>query len=156
MRRAIVILAAIGLALTTVGAASAAELGGKVIGRASGLYAAAAHGDGGGETGMGFMHESGRGLPQDYMLAAAWYQRAAQQGYPRAQQLLGLMYDRGQGVAEDYVTAHTWLNLAAAGAGGRERDYYLRLRNSVGFKMTVAQITEAQWRARHWRPTPTP
>lgn len=47
------------------------------------------------------MYETGRGLPQDYMLAAAWYQRAAQQGYPRAQHLLGLLYDKGQGVAED-------------------------------------------------------
>ena len=155
MRRAIVILAAIGLVLT-VGAATAAELGGKVGGCTGPVFAAAERGDPRAQTTIGFMHETGRCLPQDYMLAAAWYQRAAQQGYPPAQQFLGLLYDKGQGVAEDYVTAHTWLNLAAAGAAGREREYYLRLRNSIAFKMTVAQITEAQWRARHWRPTPTP
>ena len=157
MHRAIVILAAIGLALTTVGAAPAAELGGKVVVSCTGpLFAAAERGDPRAQTTIGFMYETGRCLPQDYMLAAAWYQRAAQQGYPRAQQMLGLLYDKGQGVAEDYVTAHTWLNLAAAGAGRHEREYYLRLRNAVGSKMTVAQITEAQWRARHWRPGPTP
>jgi len=155
MRRAIVILAAIGLVLT-VGAATAAELGGKVGGCTGPVFAAAERGDPRAQTTIGFMHETGRCLPQDYMLAAAWYQRAAQQGYPPAQQFLGLLYDKGQGVAEDYVTAHTWLNLAASGAAGREREYYLRLRNSIAFKMTVAQITEAQWRARHWRPTPTP
>ena len=155
MHRTIVILVTIGLALT-VGAARAAELGGRVGGCTGPLFAAAERGDPRAQTTIGFMHETGRCLPQDYMLAAAWYQRAAQQGYPRAQQLLALLYDKGQGVAEDYVTAHTWLNLAAAGAAGREREYYLRLRNSVAWKMTVAQITEAQWRARHWRPTPTP
>src|SRR5262245_506589 len=156
MRKATVILMAIGLALTMAGPANAADQGGAVGGSSSSLFAAAERGDPRAQTRIGFMYETGRGLPQDYMLAAAWYQRAAQQGYPRAQQLLGLLYDKGQGVAEDYVTAHTWLNLAAAGAGHRERVYYLRLRNSVGSKMTVAQITEAQWRARHWRPGPTP
>jgi TPR repeat protein len=154
MRKAIVILAAIGLALT-VGVARAADQGGKIGGGASSLFAAAERGDPRAQTTIGFMHETGRGLPQDYMLAAAWYQRAAQQGYPRAQQLLGLLYDKGQGVAEDYITAHTWLNLAAAGAGRREREYYLRLRNAIGSKLTVAQLTEAQWRARHWRPSLT-
>jgi hypothetical protein len=47
-------------------------------------------------------------------------------------------------VAEDYVTAHTWLNLAAAGAGRRERERCLRMRIAIAGKMTVAQITEAQ------------
>src|SRR5215813_3377704 len=118
----------------------------------SNISIAAERGDPRAQTQIGFMHETGRGLPQDYMLAAAWYQRAAQQGYPRAQFLLGLLYNNGQGVAEDYVTAHMWLNLAGAGAGAREREYYLKVRNSLAFKMTVAQVTEAQWRARHWRP----
>ena len=152
MRKPAVIIAAIALALVAVGSAQAAEQLTKIT--TSSLMARAERGDALAQTRIGWMYETGRGLPQDFMLAAAWYQRAAQQGYPRAQQLLGLMYDKGQGIAEDYVTAHQWLNLAAAGATGREREYYLRLRNSIAFKMTVAQQTEAQWRARHWRPTP--
>jgi uncharacterized protein len=153
MQKATVILA-IGLALATVGSVEAAGPVGKVVARSTTLFSAAERGDPRAQTAIGFMYETGRGLPQDYMLAAAWYQRAAQQGYPRAQHLLGLLYDKGQGVAEDYVTAHTWLNLAAAGAGRREREHYLRMRNAIAGKMTVAQITEAQWRARHWRPGP--
>jgi TPR repeat protein len=154
MRTAAVILAALGLALATVAPTQATEQLTKLTTGASSLMVRAERGDARAQTMIGFMYETGRGLPQDYMLASAWYQRAAQQGYPRAQQLLGLMYDKGQGVAEDYVTAHQWLNLAAAGAAGREREYYLRLRNSLAWKMTVAQQTEAQWRARHWRPDP--
>jgi len=148
--RWIMFFAAAGLAAAAIAPAQAAER--KVAITSSNVFAAAERGDPRAQTQIGFMHETGRGLPQDYMLAAAWYQRAAQQGYPRAQFLLGLLYNNGQGVAEDYVTAHMWLNLAAAGAGASEREYYLKVRNSLAFKMTVAQVTAAQWRARHWRP----
>jgi TPR repeat protein len=150
--RLVTFLAAAGLAAAAIAPAQAADR--NVVVRSSNVFIAAERGDPRAQTQIGFMHETGRGLPQDYMLAAAWYQRAARQGYPRAQYLLALLYNNGQGVAEDYVTAHMWFNLAAAGASAGEREQYLKLRNSVAFKMTVAQVTEAQWRARHWRPTP--
>jgi hypothetical protein len=150
--KAAIILAAIGLVLAQVGPVPAAEIG-KVAAGQGGLLRAAERGDPRAQTRIGFMYETGHGLPQDYMLAVAWYQRAAEQGYPRAQHLLGMMYQRAQGVAEDYVTAYKWLNLAAAAVQNRgERDFYLRTRDAVGWKMTVAQVTEAQWRSRHWQP----
>jgi hypothetical protein len=121
---------------------------------ATALFAAAEQGDPQAQTQVGFMYETGRGLPQDYMAAVYWYRRAAEQGFPRAMHQLGLMYDKGQGVAEDYVVAHKWLNLAAAGAEGNDREYFLRIRNAVANKMTIAQQTEAQWLARNWRPVP--
>jgi TPR repeat protein len=121
---------------------------------ATALFAAAERGDPQAQTQVGFMYETGRGLPQDYMAAVYWYRRAAEQGFPRAMHQLGLMYDKGQGVAEDYVAAHKWLNLAAAGAEAQDREYFLRIRNAVANKMTVAQQTEAQWLARNWRPVP--
>jgi TPR repeat protein len=152
--KAAVILAAIALAVAAVDSVEAAGPDRKIVVTSGGLFRAAERGDPRAQTMIGFMYETGRGLPQDFMLAAAWYQRAAQQGYPRAQYLLGSLYNKGQGVAEDYVTAHTWLNLAAAGSGRSEREHYLRMRNALAYKMTVAQITEAQWRARHWRPVP--
>lgn len=152
MQKPAVVLVAIGLALASFGSAGAAEIR-KVAVRSVNVFRAAEAGDPRAQTMVGFMYETGRGLPQDYMLAVAWYQRAAEQGYPRAQHLLGLMYDKGQGVAENYVAAHKWLNLATAGAGRGEREYYVRLRDAVARKMTVAQITEAQWRARHWVPS---
>jgi len=150
--KAAIILAAIGLVLAQVGQVRATELEHVAVTQ-GGLFLAAERGDPRAQTQIGFMYETGHGLPQDYMLAVAWYQRAAEQGYPRAQHLLGMMYERGQGVAEDYVTAHKWLNLATAAARGRgERDFYRRTRDAVGWKMTLAQVTEAQWRARHFQP----
>jgi uncharacterized protein len=137
------------LALSLGGAADAAPRKGA---NPAATFAAAERGDPAAQTQVGFMYETGRGLPQDFMAAVYWYRRAADQGYPRAMHLLGLMYDKGQGVAEDYVTAHKWLNLAAAGAAGSDREYFQRIRDAVAQKMTVAQQTEAQWLARNWRP----
>jgi TPR repeat protein len=102
------------------------------------------------QTVLGYMYEIGRGVPQDYRLAALWYRRAAEQGYVRAQHLLGLLYDRGQGVPLDYVEAHKWLNLAAARAASGDRDYFVRIRNAVASKLSRGQIYEAQRRAREW------
>jgi TPR repeat protein len=101
---------------------------------------------------LGFLYEFGRGLPQDYILAAKWYTRAAAQGEPHGQHLLGLLYDKGQGVPEDSIESYKWLNLAAARAGPRDRDYYIRMRNAVASKMDRYMIAEGQRRARAWRP----
>jgi hypothetical protein len=102
------------------------------------------------QTYLGYMYETGQGVPQDYHLAAYWYRLAAEQGHVRAQHLLGLLYDRGQGVPLNYVEAHKWLNLAAARAAAGDRDYYVRIRNAVASKLTRAQIYDAQRRARDW------
>jgi TPR repeat protein len=86
------------------------------------------------------MYETGRGVPQDYHLAAYWYGCAAKQGFTPAQHLLGLLYDRRQGVPLDYVEAHKWLNLAAARAPANNRDYCVRLRNAVASKVTRTNL----------------
>jgi TPR repeat protein len=104
------------------------------------------------QTDLGYMYETGRGVPQDYRLAAVWYRSAAEQGNVRAQHLLGLLYDRGQGVPIDQVEAHKWLNLAAARAARGDRDYFARIRNAVASKLTRDEIYEAQRRAREWAP----
>src|SRR5258707_10892321 len=44
---------------------------------------------------LGFMYEFGRRVPQDYVLAAKWYFRAAIQGEPHGQHLIGLLFDKG-------------------------------------------------------------
>ena len=44
---------------------------------------------------LGFMFETGRGVPRNYTEAAMWYRRAAEQGDSLAQYSLGLLYDRG-------------------------------------------------------------
>lgn len=101
---------------------------------------------------LGFMYENGYGAPQAYTAAADLYLQAAACGNPFGQAMLGLMYDKGHGVPQDFVLAYKWLNLAAARASKRERDYFLRLRNAVAFKMSPAQIAQGQQLALLWAP----
>jgi TPR repeat protein len=99
---------------------------------------------------LGFMYETGRGVPQDYLTAAYWYRRAANQGETTAQYRVGLLYDKGQGVAQNYIEAHKWLNLAAAHAPPATRDYCARLRDAIATKMTRGQIGTARVLALQW------
>jgi TPR repeat protein len=101
---------------------------------------------------LGFMYEHGFGAPQAYNAAAELYAQGAVQGNPFAQAMLGLMYDKGHGVPQNVILAYKWLNLAAAGASGRQRDVYLRLRDAVATKMSAGQIVEGQQLALDWRP----
>ena len=79
----------------------------------------AERGDPAAQTYLGFMFETGRGVPQNYTEAAMWYRRAAEQGDGLAQYSLGLLYDKGQGVPRDIVEASKWLNLSTAAAPAR-------------------------------------
>lgn len=101
---------------------------------------------------LGFMFETGRGVPQNYTEAAMWYRRAAEQGDSLAQYSLGLLYDRGQGVPRDIVEASKWLNLATAGAPRRAREARARIRDAVTTKMSRGEIAQARLRALEWAP----
>jgi TPR repeat protein len=102
------------------------------------------------QTILGFAYETGQGVPQNYYLAAKWYWRAAIRGNTAAQYLLGLMYDKGQGVPLDVISAQKWLILAAAHASGRQREYYMRIRDAVASKMDANEIFQAQYLAQQW------
>ncbi len=102
---------------------------------------------------LGFMFQTGRGLPQNYTEAAMWYRRAAEQGDSLAQYSLGLLYDRGQGVPRDIVEASKWLNLSTAAAPPRAREARARIRDAVTGKMTRGEIARARWRALEWVPS---
>jgi TPR repeat protein len=52
----------------------------------------AEQGHAGAQYNLGVMYKNGRGIPQDYMQAAAWYRKAAEQGIANAQYNLGGMY----------------------------------------------------------------
>ena len=62
---------------------------------------------------LGYAYSSGRGVPQDYAQAVAWFRKAAEQGDASAQSNLGRMYDLGQGVLQDYAQAAAWTRKAA-------------------------------------------
>jgi hypothetical protein len=105
------------------------------------------------QTYLGFLFETGRGVPQNYTEAAMWYRRAAEQGDTRAQYSLGLLYDRGFGVPQDIVEASKWLNLSAAASPPRVRESRARIRDAVTTKMTRGEIAEARLRALEWTPS---
>jgi uncharacterized protein len=50
----------------------------------------------------------GNAVPQDYIAAATWFRKAAEQGEAKAQVGLGFIYFSGLGVAEDYSEALKW------------------------------------------------
>jgi hypothetical protein len=102
---------------------------------------------------LGFMFETGHGVPQNYTEAGMWYRRAAEQGETIAQYSLGLLYDRGQGVPRDVIEASKWLNLSTAGAPPRSREARARIRDAITTKMTRGQIAEARLRALEWAPS---
>ena len=102
---------------------------------------------------LGFMFQTGRGVPQNYTEAAMWYRRAAEQGDSLAQYSLGLLYDRGLGVPRDIVEASKWLNLATAASPRRAREARARIRDAVTTKMTRGEIAQARLRALEWAPS---
>jgi uncharacterized protein len=122
------------------------------IGVAQRLIPRALAGDARAQAALGYLHATGRGVPQDYVLAAMWFSRAADQGHAGAQYMLGLMYDKGHGVPRDHIEAHKWLNLAVAGASRRDREFWVRIRDAIASKLTPAQVSQAQWRASAFQP----
>jgi uncharacterized protein len=100
-------------------------------------------GDARAQTYLGYMFANGKGVPQNFMVAAGWYRCASQQGFPAAQYLLGLMYDKGQGVPQDYTIAYALLDLAVAGAGP-ERDRWVRIRDAIASKLSLFERVRGQ------------
>ena len=111
---------------------------------------AVAQGHAGAQFGLGWMYAEGRGVPQDFAEAIAWYRLAAEQGYASAQYNLGVMYATGQGVPQDNVEAHMWLNLAASRSSAADREQLVATRDRVAERMTPADLSETQRRAREW------
>jgi hypothetical protein len=120
---------------------------------AQNFFPLAEQGDPAAQSYLGFMFETGRGVPRNYTEAAMWYRRAAEQGDTLAQYSLGLLYDKGQGVPRDIVEANKWLNLSAAAAPRRAREARARIRDAVTTKMTRGEIARARLRALEWVPT---
>jgi TPR repeat protein len=74
---------------------------------------AADQGDATAQTYVGYLYETGLGVPQDYAQALSWYRKAADQGHAPAQKNIGNLYEQGSGVTRDYAEAMRWFRLAA-------------------------------------------
>ncbi len=65
------------------------------------------------QTDLGLRYKNGKGLPQDYKLAAEWLHKAANQNNVRAQFTLASLYEDGLGVPQNYQIAAEWYIKAA-------------------------------------------
>ena len=62
---------------------------------------------------LGWMHQKGLGVQQNYAEALTWYRKAADRGYGAAQNQLGWMHQKGLGVQQNYAEALSWYRKAA-------------------------------------------
>ncbi len=76
------------------------------------LIARAKNEEAGAQEALGNRYETGNGVEQDYVEAAEWYRKAADQGVAKAQKELGNLYAKGRGVPRDYEEAYFWLSLS--------------------------------------------
>jgi TPR repeat protein len=74
---------------------------------------AAEQGHAQGQTSLGAMYGSGRGVSPDDAEAVRWYRRAAEQGFALAQTYLGSMYRSGRGGRRDDEEAIRWFRRSA-------------------------------------------
>lgn len=72
------------------------------------------------QTYVGELYERGAQGAPDYAMAALWYQRAADQGYRRAQTNLAVLYETGRGVPRDPQRA---VRLYGTAAGLSDEDF---------------------------------
>jgi hypothetical protein len=95
---------------------------------------------------LGYMYQTGVGIPQNYSLAIDWYFKACAKGSPEAKYNLGMMYMKGYGVLQNYTIAHALYNMASAN-GIKDA---ARIRDTLARKMTNAQIEKVQILANDW------
>ena len=96
------------------------------------------------QNGLGELYAKGKGMPQDYVQARGWYEKAAAQGHPHAQNNLAELYFAGLGVPQDFVRAYMWVDLAAGHMKGDDHKQAVENRDDVAQRMTPAQIIEAK------------
>ena len=78
------------------------------------VRAQAARGSAGAQSTLGTLYENGDGMPRNYLKAAKWYRRAAQQGYGWAQYRLGVAYLLAEG-------CHGTPSRRSSGLAGQQR-----------------------------------
>ena len=80
---------------------------------------------------LGIRYATGRGVPQDDVLAVKWLRLGADQGNAAAQNKLSYMYRSGFGVPKDNALAFKWLRLSAE-HGDSVAQYILGIKYSTG------------------------
>lgn len=81
---------------------------------------------------------------KDYGNAFAWYKKAADQGYAKAQSHVGQLYYYGEGVSKDYKNARVWFE-KAANQGYAFAQYMLGYINQYGKGVKNDSLKAAEW-----------
>jgi enhanced entry protein LpnE len=94
-----------------------------------------------GQYGLGYMYDTGTGVPQNNETAMIWYKKAAEQGNSNAALAIGYNYDNGVGVKKDEAQAIQWYT-KGADLGNASAQYNLGLMYEQG-QGTTADINKA-------------
>ncbi|HDP26095.1 MAG TPA: sel1 repeat family protein [Deltaproteobacteria bacterium] len=98
---------------------------------------------------VGYLYETGQGVEQNFVKAAQWYQKSAEQGNALAQLQLGTMYINGKGVPQNFVLAYLWLDLASAQGNISARNRLEALAKQMGpARVAEAKRLAVQWKAK--------
>ena len=62
---------------------------------------------------LGLLYDEGKGVPQDYIQAKEWFEKAVMQGHAGAQLNLGTLYLKGNGAPQSAQMALVWFSRAA-------------------------------------------
>ncbi len=108
------------------------------------LISAAAAGDPGASFEIATRYAEGRHVPQDLVMAATWFDRAARTGMAPAQFRLGSMYEKGIGVKKDLQEARR-LYVAAADQGHAKAMHNLAVMYAEGLDGKPDYATASQW-----------
>ena len=99
---------------------------------------------------LGLKFASGKGAALDYVQAAAWYRKAAEQNHFLAQFNLGMMYAHGQGVARDSVQSRMWLDKAAQQGDAGAQFHLGDSCHRASFSQVPADASESRIEAYMW------
>ena len=115
--------AVLAVLMMAVSSAEAVYLGSDAVAY---IKAGAESGDAFLQDALGLCYNEGtcEGIPQDRAKAREWYEKAATQGFAKAQVQLGCMYSSGQGVRQDFGKALNLFEKAAA-QGDADACYFL-------------------------------
>lgn len=94
---------------------------------------------------LGYMHHFGRGTAVNLPLAAAWYQKAADQGLAQAQvNLAKFLYHGAEGIPQDHRRAYEWTRKAAE-AGHADAQHLMGVFYSNGTVVPKDPAIAATW-----------
>ncbi|MEO6307133.1 MAG: DnaJ domain-containing protein, partial [Nitrospiraceae bacterium] len=93
---------------------------------------------------LGQLYANGRGVPQDYMTARRWFEKAAARGNAWAQNQLGQLSADGLGVPQDYKKARQWWEQSAA-QGVSQAQYNLGQLYANGRGVSQDYATARSW-----------